>query len=119
MGRAARSKHKESEQAGVERYGFYLVAYVDLLGQTDELMQLTKLDHSEAAWPEARKILKRTAGRVQMIRRRHNPRGVGVSAEYSDRRLGSPSTHAVSNGHIAIEAHRRDRASTETGSTFR
>lgn len=64
MGRESRSRESRREHT----YGFFLVAFVDVLGQRDELRALTKLPHNTEAMPEALQILKRTAGRVQKVR---------------------------------------------------
>ena len=52
------------------RYGFYLVAFIDLLGQRQELMKLTSLPHTQdqSTQDQVLSILKKTAGRVQIIR---------------------------------------------------
>lgn len=43
-------------------FGFYLVAYVDLLGQQDELMKLASLPHTQEEKEEVLQILRRPPG---------------------------------------------------------
>jgi hypothetical protein len=47
---------------------YHLVAFVDLLGQGDELDKLTSLPRTEAAREQVKDVLRRTAGRVLAIR---------------------------------------------------
>lgn len=50
------------------RYGYHLVAFVDILGQRQELERLTQLPHVPEARASALDILKKTAGRVKVVR---------------------------------------------------
>lgn len=73
MGKASKAKAMrraaEQQQDVTRRYGFYLVAYIDILGQRQELRKLTKLPHTPEGFEEAKAILRRTAGRVMKVRR--------------------------------------------------
>ena len=52
------------------RYGFYLVAFIDVLGQQQELMKLTKLphNHDQGTREQINAILTKTAGSVAKVR---------------------------------------------------
>lgn len=49
-------------------YGYFLVAYLDLLGQRDELMKLVELPFSPDTQETVLEILQRSAARVKVIR---------------------------------------------------
>jgi hypothetical protein len=71
VGRESRRKKQAPnvpEASDALVYGFYLVAFLDLLGQTDELRRLGTLPHTADKLPEALSALKRTAGRVRSVR---------------------------------------------------
>ncbi len=50
------------------RYGYYLVAFVDVLGQQDELGRLVLVPHIPEARDAAMEIIRKTAGRVRALR---------------------------------------------------
>jgi hypothetical protein len=49
-------------------YGYYAVAFVDLLGQHNELQRLVSIPHEESSLPEILDVLRRTARRVLRVR---------------------------------------------------
>jgi hypothetical protein len=49
-------------------YGYFFVAYVDVLGQREKLMRLTELPHTSESQDQVVKILKETAGHVSRVR---------------------------------------------------
>jgi hypothetical protein len=65
--RAEARSHTESDRT--VHYGYFLVAFVDLLGQQEELAKLTALPHTPASRPAVEQVLRRTAGRVVKTRR--------------------------------------------------
>jgi hypothetical protein len=77
MGRAARRKAGRSRRdsatppAGDRKYTYcyYLTAYVDVLGQRDELKRLRGIHHDEEHREAAFAILRTTAGRVLTVRK--------------------------------------------------
>lgn len=57
-----------SQSKHVPIYGYYLVAFIDLLGQKDELAKLATLDRGFKDAPEIEKVLLNSAKHVQMVR---------------------------------------------------
>lgn len=72
MGREARrnrSAVKEAATRDPAYYGYYLVAFIDVLGQQEEIAKLVALPHATESRDAVLDILKRTTGRVAKIRR--------------------------------------------------
>jgi hypothetical protein len=70
MGRESRRRQHEIEGGPDEHatYGFYLVAFLDVLGQTEALRRLKSLPFTQEALPAAVDLLRTTVGRVRAVR---------------------------------------------------
>jgi hypothetical protein len=72
MGRESKRRaaaRGQTESGRPLHYGYFLVAFVDLLGQREELAKLAALPHTAEARPAVEQGLKRTAARVVRTRK--------------------------------------------------
>jgi hypothetical protein len=87
MGRASgrkKQRRRSGQQPRAEPlvYGFYGVAFVDLLGQQDELQPLLAIPHHQGSREAILDVLRRTAGRVRRVRERFGELLAAVSENH-------------------------------------
>src|SRR3989442_10731642 len=70
MGRASNRKKRQGQEGSSDSatYGYFLVAFLDLVGQTSELRRFSSFPHTPEHLDDAISVWRRTAGRVRPVR---------------------------------------------------